>query len=572
MMKKISFVIIALIALAFTQCKPNEDDGGEVRSVNVRCVMPIGSGERSEFANMLEDGSIKWSTGTERLYLAIPNQSQPQLVELTAFSTVQADVLAFEGQIAKNLLTEGMEYEIWYLGNSKELSIPYITETRSNDILTSISGSISKQSGDIDDLGYCHIAKTTVTAKYDGEDVALTLSGTLKNMMAIAYLDLKDVVSLSGTAIKGTEYKLQYNEDIDDFEFVIQENASASIKVTEGTTKSFVVLLPNEDNDIVLECDKGSYTFENGLENNKLYYRFVSNKEVYPLEWDEPIIDDGNEGGNVNDNVVFADGVTLNSGWYDVNKLKRAGADINMCWAAAASNIIQWWQDRYVAAGNTLPAGAVTGVGTKSYDGVGTYNLALMELYRDLWWNGKGGDVMQGVTWYFDGRNTQQYASSESCAQPNATGGYYSNVWNDILPKVYHEYNYIGLFDNLIVGEYLSWGGWSDLKTFSDLIVDSFKRGMASVVVSTASNGGNLHAITLWGYEIDNTTGILSKIWVTDSDDIHQGSQSGNPATQLLNEYAVTEFISNKRIKLSGSPYGSLFITGVYPVSGYNSK
>jgi hypothetical protein len=128
------------------------------------------------------------------------------------------------------------------------------------------------------------------------------------------------------------------------------------------------------------------------------------------------------------------------------------------------------------------------------------------------------------------------------------------------------------LFDNLIVGEYLSWGGWSDLKTFSDLIVDSFKRGMASVVVSTASNGGNLHAITLWGYEIDNTTGILSKIWVTDSDDIHQGSQSGNPATQLLNEYAVTEFISNKRIKLSGSPYGSLFITGVYPVSGYNSK
>ena len=54
-MKNISVIIIALIALAFTQCKPNEDDGGEVRSVNVRCVMPIGSGERSEFANMLEE-------------------------------------------------------------------------------------------------------------------------------------------------------------------------------------------------------------------------------------------------------------------------------------------------------------------------------------------------------------------------------------------------------------------------------------------------------------------------------------------------------------------------------------
>ena len=436
-MKKISVIIIALMALAFTQCKPNEDDGGEVRNVNVRCVMPIGSGERSEFANMLEDGSIKWSTGTERLYLAIPNQLKPQLVELTAFSTVQADILAFEGQIAKNLLTEGMEYEIWYLGNSKELSIPYITETRSNNIITSISGSIAKQSGDIDDLGYCHIAKTTVTAKYDGEDVVLTLSGTLKNMMAIAYLDLSDVTSLSGTAIKGTEYKLQYNDDMENFEFVVVNNTAANIKVTEGSSNSFVILLPNEKSDVVLECNKGSYTFEKGLENNKLYSRFVSNKEVYPLEWDEPIVDE-------NENVVFVEGVTLTSGWYDVNKLKRAGADINMCWAASASNIIQWWQDRYVAAGNTLPAGAVTGPGSKEYPEGHKYNLALMELYRDLWDNNKGGSTDHGVVWYFEGRNIQETATAGSHAQPLSGnyGGYYSGVWNQISPKIY-KYNKI---------------------------------------------------------------------------------------------------------------------------------
>ena len=585
-MKNISVIIIALIALAFTQCKPNEDDGGEVRNVNVRCVMPIGSGERSEFANMLEDGSIKWSTGTERLYLAIPNQSQPQLVELTAFSTVQADVLAFEGQIAENLLTEGMEYEIWYLGNSKELSIPYITETRSNNILTSISGSISKQSGSIDDLGYCHIAKTTVTAKYDGEDVALTLSGTLKNLMAIAYLDLKDVVSLSGTAIKGTEYKLQYNEDIDDFEFVIQENASASIKVTEGTTKSFVVLLPNEDNDIVLECDKGSYTFENGLENNKLYYRFVSNKEVYPLEWDEPIIDDGNEGGNVNDNVVFVKGVTLNSGWYDVNKLKRAGADINMCWAASASNIIQWWQDRYVAAGNTLPAGAVTGPGTKVYPEGYKYNLALMELYRDLWDNNKGGSTDHGVVWYFEGRNIQETATAGSHAQPlsSNSGGYYSGVWNQISPKIY-KYNKIivpGIveYNDVISTEfnnYYEWGNGSGLqgdarlKKFSDLVVEFIDRGPVSLAISLNSNGGLLHATTLWGYEIDPTTKMLTKIWITDSDDMHQGSTSGDPTQQMLREYTVSYDSTSGKVKFSGAPYGNCWAIALYPVSGYNT-
>ena len=111
---------------------------------------------------------------------------------------------------------------------------------------------------------------------------------------------------------------------------------------------------------------------------------------------------------------IFAEGVTLTSGWYDVNKLKNGGGDINMCWAASASNIIQWWQDRYVEAGNTLPSTAVTVPVTKTYTEVYKYNLALMELYRDLWWNGKCGSTDHGVIWYFEGRNIQQYASEGS--------------------------------------------------------------------------------------------------------------------------------------------------------------
>jgi hypothetical protein len=67
---------------------------------------------------------------------------------------------------------------------------------------------------------------------------------------------------------------------MENFEFVVVNNAAANIKVTEGSSNSFVILLPNEKSDVVLECNKGSYTFEKGLENNKLYSRFVSNKEV----------------------------------------------------------------------------------------------------------------------------------------------------------------------------------------------------------------------------------------------------------------------------------------------------
>jgi hypothetical protein len=279
--------------------------------------------------------------------------------------------------------------------------------------------------------------------------------------------------------------------------------------------------------------------------------------------------------------IVFAEGVSTSSGWYDVNKLKIGGGDINMCWAASASNIIQWWQDRYVAAGKSLPAGAVTGPGTKEYDGVGKYNLALMELYRDLWNNDKGGSTDHGVIWYFEGRNIQQYATAGSLAQPlsSTSGGYYSNDWNQILQKVYHEYAYLS-FNNLIAGEfnvYSNWGngsgatGTDQLKKFSDLVVEFIDRGVVSIVITLNYNGGLLHATTLWGYEIDNSTGMITKLWITDSDDMHQNG-NGDPTVQMLREYTVSyDSGSLGKVKLTGAPYGQCWAMSLLPVSGYGS-
>ena len=276
--------------------------------------------------------------------------------------------------------------------------------------------------------------------------------------------------------------------------------------------------------------------------------------------------------------IVFADGVSLSSGWYDVNKLKNGGGDINMCWAASASNIIQWWQDRYVEAGNTLPSTAVTGPGTKVYPEGYKYNLALMELYRDLWWNGKGGSTDHGVIWYFEGRNIQQYASEGSLAQPNdnTSGGYYSSIWNQILQETYHEYSYLS-FSNLIAGEFNNYSIWGNgsglqgearLKKFSDLVVEFIDRGVVSFVISLNSNGGLLHATTLWGYEIDNATGMITKLWITDSDDMHQ-SGNGDPTVQMLREYSVS--FDGSKVKLSGAPYGNCWAISLLPVSGYGS-
>ena len=285
-----------MMVLTLTQCKPDKGNEGDTQNgskVKVSCVIPMNKGTRSEFTNLMTDGSIKWSAGTERIYLAIPNETNPQIVELTAFTTVESNILLFEGEVEAGLLTAG-EYEVWYLGNSKNLDVPYITETKEGDIIKSISGSIANQSGDLNDLGYCHIAKTTMTAETEGEEVVLSLNGTLKNQIAIAHLNLEGITNLKGNAILGTEYTLQYTNGA--FEFAVTEDASANINITEGTTASYVVLFPNATANVDLKSNTSKkVNFEGGVEANKIYYKHVSDMEYYPLAWE-----DYEEGPNAN--------------------------------------------------------------------------------------------------------------------------------------------------------------------------------------------------------------------------------------------------------------------------------
>ena len=284
-------MLALLMVLTMTQCKKQTDDNNDNTDrakVRVSCVIPMNNkGTRSEFTNLMTDGSIKWSAGTERIYLAIPDETNPQIVELTAFTTVESNILAFEGEVEEGLIQEG-EYDIYYLGNSKESATPYITETIENEVITSISGSIATQSGSLDNLGYCHIAKTMVTAEMKDGEIVLSLNGTLKNQIAIAHLDLDGITNLKGSAIVGTEYALQYNEGTDKFEFTITEDASANINVTNGTSASYVVLFPNATANVDLKSNTSKMiTFEGGVEANKIYYKHISDMEFAPLNWEE---------------------------------------------------------------------------------------------------------------------------------------------------------------------------------------------------------------------------------------------------------------------------------------------
>ena len=289
-MKKFTAIMMALMmVLTLTQCKPDNGNEGDTQNsskVKVSCTIPINNGGKSDFSNVMTDGSIKWSKGYERIYLAIPNESNPQIIELVSLeTTVESNILTFEGEVAEGLLTAG-EYEVWYLGNSKESGNSYITEEIEDEVIKSISGSIASQSGDLNDLGYCHIAMTKVTAKTEGEDVVLSLNGTLKNKIAIAHLDLEGITNLKGEAIVGTEYTLQYNNGA--FEFAVTPDAKANINVTEGTTASYVVLFPNATANIDLKSNTSKkVTFKGGVVANKIYYKHVSDMEYYPLTWED---------------------------------------------------------------------------------------------------------------------------------------------------------------------------------------------------------------------------------------------------------------------------------------------
>ena len=279
---------MALMMLCFTQCKPTPEGGDEnSRKVKVSCSIPMGKNDRSDFSELMTEGNVRWSNGRECVYLAIHGET-PQIIELESWADGNPLRLEFEGEAAEGLIVSGEEYDIWYLGNSKESGNSYITETKDGDIIKSISGSIAKQSGRLEDLGYCHIATTKVTAVTENGEVKLNLKGTLANQIAIALLDLENVEELYGDAIIGTEYTLSY--DGERYELDVTADNNAKIEVESASGISYVVLLPNDKNETMIKHKKSdktyAYTFHNGVKGNKVYYRTATNDKV-ALKWEE---------------------------------------------------------------------------------------------------------------------------------------------------------------------------------------------------------------------------------------------------------------------------------------------
>ena len=297
-MKKIYAILIALMVLGFTQCKPTPDpetNDENTEKVTVRCEIPINNGNRSDFAGLHNNGTINWSNGTERVYLAI-HGTNPQIIELTATAEGTPSSLVFSGEAAKKSITSGEEYDVWYFGNSQQLdNDSYVKFTKGDLTLT---GSIAKQSGRLEDLGYCHIAKATVTAFGENDDVELNLNAQLQNQIAIAVLDLNNVSELYDDAIVGTDYTLAYNDNNGKYELNVTGEARISITDIQESGKelSYIVLFPNSntDSEIRTRIDDNTagsykiyeYIFEPAIEAGNLYL-YKDGEKIKALPWAE---------------------------------------------------------------------------------------------------------------------------------------------------------------------------------------------------------------------------------------------------------------------------------------------
>ena len=191
--------------------------------------------------------------------------------------------------------------------------------------------------------------------------------------------------------------------------------------------------------------------------------------------------------------------------------------------------------------------------------------------------------MQEAIPWYFEGKlNGGEFASEGSQAVPKTAGGYWKSIWDtEVFPYIYHGYEnvivpgvegldlknlYITIFNNYYLwGNGTSYQGTERLAEFSKLIVESFEHGMAGLTVNLGANLNAVsHAVTLWGYEIDNATGLVTRLWISDSDDL-----MSEPKTQLLNEYNVSIDEGKSHIKLTGNTrYGACYVVSIHPFAG----
>lgn len=251
---------------------------------------------------------------------------------------------------------------------------------------------------------------------------------------------------------------------------------------------------------------------------------------------------------------AWVNNVSEDHGWldYEKNPGEKDGDD-NLCWAASASCIIDYWQGLYVTS-SSIPSGSAIWKRFKevSEDQGGN------QIYAIQWW--LGGDY-EGMTLKDDDTTNDRAAySDDSTDLPiqtdlNTFSGYY---W-DAIPDTYP-----GSITTSPQAAHMQDFLWFEIGYKADFATALIERinsaPIGLCILDTENELG--HAITLWGVEYENDT--ISKVWITDSDDYEHTLQSFETGT-----VTTTDGTFIKLENYSDNPsYGDVYIAqayGVYP-------
>ena len=197
---------------------------------------------------------------------------------------------------------------------------------------------------------------------------------------------------------------------------------------------------------------------------------------------------------------AWAPGVSREGGWVDYDKdaiNKPYMDDEGMCWAAAASNVITWWQNHN--------ADQLTSSSLPTHNAWDVYRLVYLNI---------GGVPSNAFNWYINGISRDQYDVPQYGFGSVMDAEVYDNT-KEFNIQWYFDGGFLsGVYSTAENPVLLSVGN-SDSYALCRRIVDAIESGYA-LVLSASS-----HALTLWGVEYEETDKgtVITKAWVTDSDD-----------------------------------------------------
>ena len=210
---------------------------------------------------------------------------------------------------------------------------------------------------------------------------------------------------------------------------------------------------------------------------------------------------------------LWAYGVNKDGGWYDTTK--TWSGDSQMCWAATASNMINWWQHWDTNYNSSAPQGTVAVYTQLKKD----YNVDLPDtsaLVGIEWWF-NANTTLSGQKWKYDETQEKLVVKNSDVFPTEGKGdapfsGYYKNQ--------------VKLKEGLYYNESLDADGYNLPLTYeqaSSSLISVFKDGQTTVGLGISTGGSIGHSITMWGLEYDTDSNTVSKLYVTDSDDYGGG-------------------------------------------------